>query len=178
MSFPETADAFGRHALRHARLRPCRRGLAGVADHAVPRDRVAGIGGEPEEGRRRERGGHGDDDEGEGGLDFPGQRAPDDFDFAYFAFTVGMCFQSSDVVIKSRQIRRAVLRETGFILVRGLGRMERVPIILFGTEFWKRAIDLDYLAEQGTISPGDQDIIDFVDSADDAWKIIQRFYNL
>ncbi len=27
------------------------------------------------------------------------------------------------------------------------GRMERGVIILFGTEFWKRAIDLDYLAE-------------------------------
>jgi uncharacterized membrane protein len=50
-----------------------------------------------------------DDDEGEGGLDFPGDRAPDDFDFAYFAFTVGMCFQVSDVVVKSRQIRRLVL---------------------------------------------------------------------
>ena len=58
------------------------------------------------------------------------------------------------------------------------GRMERVPIILFGTEFWKRAIDLDYLAEQGTISPGDQDIIDFVDTAEDAWGIIARFYEL
>ncbi|MCX7304940.1 MAG: LOG family protein [Hyphomicrobiales bacterium] len=58
------------------------------------------------------------------------------------------------------------------------GRMERVPIILFGEEFWRRAIDLDYLAEQGTISPGDQDIIDYVDSADAAWAIIQRFYSL
>ena len=58
------------------------------------------------------------------------------------------------------------------------GRMERVPIILFGEEFWRRAIDLDYLAEQGTISPGDQDIIDFVDSADEAWEIIKKFYKL
>jgi uncharacterized protein (TIGR00730 family) len=58
------------------------------------------------------------------------------------------------------------------------GRMERVPIILFGEEFWRRAIDLDYLAEQGTISPGDEDIIDFVDSADAAWEIIRRFYDL
>lgn len=49
------------------------------------------------------------------------------------------------------------------------GRMERVPVILFGKEFWKRAIDLDYLAEQGTISPGDQNIIDAVDTADEAW---------
>ena len=56
------------------------------------------------------------------------------------------------------------------------GRMERVPVILFGKEFWARAIDLDYLAEQGTISPGDQNIIDAVDTADEAWSIIKDFY--
>jgi uncharacterized membrane protein len=50
-----------------------------------------------------------DDDEGEGGLLFPGDRKPSDFDFAYFAFTVGMCFQVSDVTVSSPQIRRAVL---------------------------------------------------------------------
>jgi uncharacterized membrane protein len=50
-----------------------------------------------------------DDGEGEGGLVFPGERKPDDFDFAYFAFTVGMCFQVSDVVVNSAQIRRLVL---------------------------------------------------------------------
>lgn len=48
--------------------------------------------------------------EGEvGGLDFPGGTAPDDDDFAYFAFTIGMCFQVSDVVISSSRIRRVAL---------------------------------------------------------------------
>jgi uncharacterized membrane protein len=50
-----------------------------------------------------------DDDEGVGGLEYPGGQLPDDFDFAYFAFTVGMCFQVSDVTITSRSIRRTVL---------------------------------------------------------------------
>ncbi|GHC67364.1 LOG family protein [Limoniibacter endophyticus] len=58
------------------------------------------------------------------------------------------------------------------------GRMERVPVLLFGKEFWKNAINIPYLAEQGTISPGDEDIIDYVDSADEAWEIIKRFYEL
>ncbi|HMM64313.1 MAG: LOG family protein [Mesorhizobium sp.] len=58
------------------------------------------------------------------------------------------------------------------------GRMERVPVILFGKSFWERAIDLDFLAEQGTITPGDQHIIDFVDTAEEAWDIIRRFYKL
>ncbi|MFI5306852.1 MAG: DUF1345 domain-containing protein [Polyangiales bacterium] len=50
-----------------------------------------------------------DDDEGVGGLVFPGERPPADFDFAYFAFTIGMCFQVSDVTISSPVIRRTVL---------------------------------------------------------------------
>jgi uncharacterized membrane protein len=50
-----------------------------------------------------------DDEEGIGGLEFPNDAAPCYFDFAYFAFTVGMCFQVSDVTVSSSQIRRAVL---------------------------------------------------------------------
>jgi uncharacterized membrane protein len=50
-----------------------------------------------------------DDDDGEGGLTFPGDQAPCYFDFAYFAFTVGMCFQVSDVVVTTPPFRRAVL---------------------------------------------------------------------
>lgn len=46
---------------------------------------------------------------GEGGLEFPGDEPPDDLDFAYYAFTVGMCFQVSDVVITDRGIRRTTL---------------------------------------------------------------------
>ena len=56
------------------------------------------------------------------------------------------------------------------------GRMERVPVILFGKPFWEKALNLDFLAEQGTISPGDQDIIDYADTADEAWKVISDFY--
>ena len=50
-----------------------------------------------------------EDDCAGSGLEFPGGRQPCDIDFAYFAFTIGMCFQVSDVVITSRQIRRATL---------------------------------------------------------------------
>ena len=49
------------------------------------------------------------DSEGIGGVEFPGKEEPSYFDFAYFAFTIGMCFQTSDVCVSSRQIRRAVL---------------------------------------------------------------------
>jgi uncharacterized membrane protein len=47
--------------------------------------------------------------EGEGGIAFPGHAEPDDLDFAYFAFTIGMTFQVSDAQIKHRLIRRTAL---------------------------------------------------------------------
>lgn len=58
------------------------------------------------------------------------------------------------------------------------GRMERVPFLLFGKDFWKGAINLDFLAAQGTISPGDVELISFVDTAEEAWGIISAFYEL
>jgi uncharacterized membrane protein len=44
-----------------------------------------------------------------GGLLFPGTSTPCDMDFAYYAFTLGMCFQVSDVQITAPEIRRATL---------------------------------------------------------------------
>jgi uncharacterized membrane protein len=42
------------------------------------------------------------------GIDFPGTGKPDYWDFIYFAFTLGMTFQTSDIAIDSRTVRRAV----------------------------------------------------------------------
>ena len=47
-------------------------------------------------------------DKGCGGIDFPGSRHPVYADFVYFAFTLGMTFQTSDVAIRDPAIRRAV----------------------------------------------------------------------
>ena len=44
-----------------------------------------------------------------GGLEFPGEKAPDYIDFAYFSFVIGMTCQVSDVQISSRSIRRLAL---------------------------------------------------------------------
>ena len=44
-----------------------------------------------------------------GGMSFPDDEVPDYWDFAYFAFTIGMCAQVSDVTVSSKSIRRTVL---------------------------------------------------------------------
>jgi uncharacterized protein (TIGR00730 family) len=56
------------------------------------------------------------------------------------------------------------------------GRMAKVPLILFGEEFWRRVVDFDALAEFGTIAPEDVELISFVNTADEACSIIKRFY--
>jgi len=48
------------------------------------------------------------------------------------------------------------------------GRMEQVPVILFGEEFWRRIIDWEALADAGTISQEDLDLFRFVESAEQA----------
>jgi uncharacterized membrane protein len=44
-----------------------------------------------------------------GGLEFPGEKAPDYLDFAYFSFVIGMTCQVSDVEVSGRPLRRLAL---------------------------------------------------------------------
>ena len=64
-----------------------------------------------------------DDDAGgdAGGLDFPKTKEPDYWDFVYFSFTLGMTFQTSDVEISSRGIRRVVIGQCLAAFVFNLG---------------------------------------------------------
>lgn len=56
-----------------------------------------------------------------GGLDFPGDTTPDYGDFLYFAVTLGMTFQTSDVQILTRHMRRVALGECMAAFVFNLG---------------------------------------------------------
>lgn len=49
------------------------------------------------------------DGDHEGGIELPGGEPPDDLDFAYFGFTIAMCFQVSDATVSRREVRRTVL---------------------------------------------------------------------
>jgi uncharacterized membrane protein len=56
-----------------------------------------------------------------GGMDFPGTKTPDYWDFAYFAFTLGMTFQTSDVDVRSRAIRKVALLHSFAAFVFNIG---------------------------------------------------------
>ncbi len=53
-----------------------------------------------------------------------------------------------------------------------------VPIVLFGSNYWKRLFNPHVLVEEGVISEEDLDLFTYVDSVDDAWNFIRSFYEL
>lgn len=55
-------------------------------------------------------------------------------------------------------------------------KIEPLPVLLFGREFWQKVINFEFLVEEGVISPEDLDIFQFVETAEEAAAIIERFY--
>lgn len=53
-----------------------------------------------------------------------------------------------------------------------------VPIVMFGTDYWKRLVNMDVLVEEGAISPEDLNLLHYTDDPQDAWDTIRNFYNL
>ncbi|PIB26481.1 Rossman fold protein, TIGR00730 family [Amylibacter kogurei] len=54
-------------------------------------------------------------------------------------------------------------------------RMKRVPILLFGEEFWRSVINWEVLADAGTIGADDLELFQFVETADQAMKILNEW---
>jgi len=57
-------------------------------------------------------------------------------------------------------------------------KSEPVPVVLYGSNFWRRLVNFDMLVEEGVISPKDVALFTFVDTPEAAWEAIQSFYRL
>jgi uncharacterized protein (TIGR00730 family) len=53
-----------------------------------------------------------------------------------------------------------------------------VPIVLFGSNYWQRLLNLQVLVEEGVIAEEDLELFTYVDNVDDAWQFICAFYEL
>lgn len=56
------------------------------------------------------------------------------------------------------------------------GKSRKRPILLFGREFWSRLIDFDLLIETGMISPEDLHLFRYVETAEEAWAVLESEY--
>ncbi len=56
------------------------------------------------------------------------------------------------------------------------GKMQRIPVVLVGRAFWRRAVDFDLLLDEGYVSPSDLYLFTCVDKAEEIIGALERFY--
>ncbi len=57
-------------------------------------------------------------------------------------------------------------------------RRAPLPVILVGEQFWRRAVDFDFLAEEGMIDADDLSLFEFAETAQEIWDRILRWYEV
>ncbi|MFH1699123.1 MAG: TIGR00730 family Rossman fold protein [Candidatus Zixiibacteriota bacterium] len=55
-------------------------------------------------------------------------------------------------------------------------KTRRIPIILFGKDFWAQLINIDFLVNEGTIDANDLDLFRYASTAEEAWQMIQDYH--
>ncbi|CAA9501764.1 MAG: hypothetical protein AVDCRST_MAG91-1093 [uncultured Sphingomonadaceae bacterium] len=56
------------------------------------------------------------------------------------------------------------------------GKVARLPILLFGREYWERVVNWEALADEGVIAPQDLNLFSFVETAEEAWGHVCGYY--
>jgi uncharacterized protein (TIGR00730 family) len=56
-------------------------------------------------------------------------------------------------------------------------KIKPVPIVLVGEEYWRRAIDFGFLADEGVIDAEDRELFWFAETADEIWTSILDWYD-
>jgi uncharacterized protein (TIGR00730 family) len=64
------------------------------------------------------------------------------------------------------------------LTLRQTGRMQEIPIIMYGSAYWNRVIDFQALADEGVIADHHLDLIHYANSPEEAWQIIAEFHHL
>jgi len=113
-------------------------------------------------------------------ISLPNEQIPNAF------ITPGLCFKFNYFALRKihfvmRSIA-AVFFPGGFgtldelfelLTLRQTGMKTKIPIILFGKEYWDKIINFEYLADHGLIADEDLNLFEYADSASEAWEIIK-----
>jgi len=117
-------------------------------------------------------------------IKLPSEQQPNPF------ITPELCFQFKYFALrKFHFILRAaavVLFPGGFgtldemfetLTLRQTHRMQPVPIILFGRDYWSKVIDFQYLADSGVIADEHLDLFTYAETPAEAWQQIIDFHD-
>jgi len=113
-------------------------------------------------------------------ISLPNEQIPNAF------ITPGLCFKFNYFALRKmhfvmRSIA-AVFFPGGFgtldelfevLTLRQTNMKNKIPIILFGKEYWDKVVNFEYLANLGLISDEDLNLFEYADTALEAWEIIK-----
>src|ERR1700674_980369 len=56
-------------------------------------------------------------------------------------------------------------------------KIKPIPVVLVGETYWRRAVDMDFLVDEGVIDPEDRDLFWFAETAQDIWNGILHWHD-
>jgi uncharacterized protein (TIGR00730 family) len=116
-------------------------------------------------------------------IKLPAEQQPNPF------ITPELCFQFKYFAMRKFHF---ILRSVGAVLfpggfgtldemfealtLRQTHRMQPIPIILFGRDYWSHVVDFQYLADSGVIADEHLDLFSFAETPQEAWETILAFH--
>jgi uncharacterized protein (TIGR00730 family) len=105
--------------------------------------------------------------------------------------TPGLCFQFHYFAIRKMHFllraKAIVCFPGGFgtldelftvLTLRQTGRMQEVPIILYGKDYWDGIIDFQFLADQAVISDSHLELFQYCETPEETWQVIRDFHGV
>ncbi len=116
-------------------------------------------------------------------ITLPAEQVPNPY------ITPDLCFQFHYFALRKMHFllraRALVIFPGGFgtldelfdaLTLRQTQRMQAIPIILYGREYWSRVIDFEFLADEGVIADAHLDLLSYAESPEETWDIISKFH--
>jgi uncharacterized protein (TIGR00730 family) len=116
-------------------------------------------------------------------ITLPSEQRPNPY------ITPGLCFQFHYFALRKMHFllraKALVIFPGGFgtldelfdaVTLRQTSRMQEIPIILFGREYWDHVVNFQFLADEGTISDRDLELVYYTESPREAWELIESFH--
>ena len=114
-------------------------------------------------------------------ISLPNEQHPNSY------ITPGLCFKFNYFALRKfhfvmRSVA-AVFFPGGFgtfdelfelLTLRQTGMKNQIPIILFGRDYWSKAIDFQFLSDYGLISDEHLSLFQYADTPSEAWEIIKQ----
>lgn len=105
--------------------------------------------------------------------------------------TPGMCFQFNYFAIRKMHFllraKALICFPGGFgtldelfttLTLRQTGRMQNIPIILYGKEYWDGIINFQFLADEGVIQDSHLELFQYTETPEETWQVIKDFHGI